>query len=217
MNHRFYLKSNKEQVQIQLKIGLTALVFNSAVFVLSIYSGWYLLFFLILAITLSIVAPFIDIPHLKKSGKLIYHSNLFIAEKAKNDLVKIHGGSLFDYVFVLDKSLTGMERKNYILKQYLEGLLSLMKDFEGHKTIKIQGTTYFLNKRTLNRFGFKTVPTNSIQKFILIYNYFNILISNSVAHKRLTFPKLRNISTFECEIGDLINRKELIEGTLNKL
>ncbi|WP_086000785.1 hypothetical protein [Psychroflexus torquis] len=81
MNHPFYLKPSKEQRQIQIKIGVIALFFNVIVSVLSIVSGLYFFICVSIAITLSIIAPFFDIPALKKQGKLIYYSTLFITEK----------------------------------------------------------------------------------------------------------------------------------------
>ncbi len=219
MNHKYYLKSNKEQNQIQIKIGVIALVFNLIVFALSIFSNLYFLVFLSIIITLSIIAPFFDIPTLKKNKKLIYYSSLFIAEKEKNGIIIIHGGSLFDYFFVIDKKLNGKQRTNFILQKYLEGILNLMDVCEkNHNTsVKIKGTTYILNDRTANKIGLKIIKTDFIQKLILTFNYVNVLISNSIAKRKISFPKLNNIKTFESELNELIKRKEFIRELNNKL
>jgi len=219
MNHKFYLKSNKEQNLIQIKIGILALFLNLIVLALSIFSGLYFLAFLSLIITLSIIAPFFDIPALKKKGKLIYYSSLFIAEKEKNGTIITHGGSLFDYVFVIDKKLNGKQRTNFILQKYLEGILNLMDVCEkNHNTsVKIKGTTYILNDRTANKIGLKIIKTDFIQKLILIYNYANVFISNSIAKRKISFPRMNNIKTFESELNELIDRKEFIRELNNKL
>lgn len=219
MNHNYYLKSEKEQKQIQLKIGLATLILNLIVLTLSLISGWYVLTLLSIAITLSIVAPFFDIPSLKKRGELIYYSSLFITEKEKDGVIIIHGGSLFDYVFVINKKMNGKERTNFILQQYLEGILNLIDIFgKQHNTsVKIKGTTYILNERTANKIGLRIIKTDFVQKLILVYNYVNILLSNSFAKKKLSFPSINNIKTFESEISELIERKEVIEELNNKL
>ncbi|OBX23422.1 MULTISPECIES: hypothetical protein [Bizionia] len=219
MNHKYYLKTQKEQNQIQLKIGLAAFLVNLIVFALSIFSGLYILFLLSVAVTLSIIAPFFDIPALKKSGKLIYYSSLFVAEKELNAQIIIHGGSLFDYVFVIDRNLNGKQRTQFILQKYLEGILNLIDAYEksDDTTIKIKGTTYFLNERTANKIGLKVVKTDFFQKVILIYNYVNLLISNSIAKGKLAFPKLTHIKTFEGELQQLINRKKYLKALHNKL
>jgi len=189
------------------------------VLALSIFSGLYFFPFLSIIITLSIIAPFFDIPTLKKKGELIYYSPLFIAEKEKNGIIIAHGGSLFDYVFVIDKKLTGKQRTNFILQKYLEGILNLIDDCEkNHNTsVKIKGTTYILNDRTAHKIGLKIVKTDFIQKLILIYNYVNVLVSNSIAKKKISFPKMTNIKTFESELKVLIERKEFIRELNTKL
>lgn len=219
MQHNYYLKSRKEQNQIQLKIGVVALFFNLIVLALSILSGLHLLLLISITITLSIIAPFLDTPKLKKNGKLIYYSTLFIAEKEKNGKIIIHGGSLFDYVFVINKNLNGTQRTKFILQKYLEGILNLMETCEknNNTSVKIKGTSYILNERTANKLGLKIIKTDYIQKLILTYNYVNILISNSIAKRKISFPKISNIRTFESELNELIERKEFIQELNSQL
>jgi hypothetical protein len=213
MKHRYYSKTNKKQKQIQLKIGVIALSLNLIVLFFSVLSGLYLLLLLSITITLSIIAPFFDIPAAKKRGKLIYYSSLFIAEKEKKGIIKVHGGSL------IDKSLSGMQRTNFILQKYLEGILNLIKDCEENQntSLKIKGTSYILNERTAKKIGFEIVRTELIQTLILSYNYVNILISNSFAKRKLSFPKLNNVKTFETNLEKLIKRRAFIEKLNERL
>lgn len=219
MNHKFYLKSDKEQKKIQLIIGFVALFINLCILGISLISGIYFLSLLFVIITLSIIAPFFDIPSLKKSGDLIYYSPLFIAEKEKNGIITIHGGSLFDYIFVLDNRLNGTQRTNFILQKYLEGILNLIEENEKkcNTSVKIKGTTYILNDRTANKIGLDITKTDFVKKIILMFNYVNILISNSIAKRKISFPNVNNIKTFESELGQLIEQKEFIKGLNNKL
>jgi len=217
MEHNYYLKSNKEQIQIQLKIGVAALLFNLIILLLSIVIGSYVLVLLSSIITLSIIAPFFDVPTLKKNGKLRYYSSLFVAEKEKNGKITIHGGSLFDYVFVIDRKLTGQQRTNFIIQKYLEGFLNLIETCEKNKNVKIKATTHLLNDRTANKLGFKISKTDFIQKLILRYNYANILLSSSIAKRKISFPKMSSIKTFESELNELTKRKEFIKELNTKL
>lgn len=154
-------------------------------------------------------------PALKKSGKMIYYSQLFIAEKPKDGIIKIHGGTLFDYYFVIDKKMNGKQRKNFIIQEYLQGLLNLIEKYEDESEMKIRGTSYILNNRTAEKMGFKIIKTDFLQKIILGYNYFNILISNSIAKNKLSFPNLNETITFEAHFKQLSKRKDYIEK-LNK-
>lgn len=162
-------------------------------------------------IVLSIVAPFFDVPSLKKSGKLIYYSSLFLTEKPKNELIKIHGGTLFDYFFVIDRKMNGKQRTKLIIQQYLSGLLSLIEEHKDNKQVKIRGTSYIINKKTAEKIGFKVTKTDFSQKAVLTYNYFNILISNSIAKNKLSFPNLGKTRTFEAKISQLIEKKRYLE------
>jgi hypothetical protein len=170
-------------------------------------------------ITLSIIAPFFDTPALKRSGKLIYYSPLFLAEKESNGLIIVHGGTLFDYVFVIDRQLSGRQRTNFIIKSYLEGILNLIEAHEQKKNTVplIRGTTYFLNERTAGRIGMVKVKTDILQQLIMIFNYVNLLVTNSIAKKRLSFPNVSTIKTYQVALRELIKRKKIIEGLHEKL
>ncbi len=134
-------------------------------------------------------------------------------------MIKIHGGSLFDYVFVIDQKMNGKQRVNFIIQQYLEGLLNLIEENENNKTenIKIRGTSYIINDRTAQRIGFTVIKTDYIQKVILLYNYFNVLLTYSIAKGKLLFPKLSQTKTFEAELHELVARKDFIRNLNEKL
>ena len=216
LNHRFYNKNKIEQNRIFIAIATCSFLLIILSILISIYLEIYWIGILTFAITLSIIAPFFDMPSLKKSGKMVYYSSLFIIEKPRDGVIKIHGGTLFDYYFVIDKGMNGKQRTDFIIQQYLEGLLNLVDTYKTNKNMKIRGTSYILNKRTAEKIGFEIVKTNVLQKVILGYNYFNILISNSVAKNKLSFPNLSKTKTFETDICTLLERKEYIKK-LNEL
>ncbi|MBK6266185.1 hypothetical protein JKA74_14160 [Marivirga sp. S37H4] len=200
-------------------IGFCAFILNLPILLIAIYSGIYLIAILSITITLSVIAPFFDTPSLSKSGQLIYYAPLLLAEKEKNNLIIIHGGTLFDYYFVINKDLNGRQRTNFIIKNYLEGILKLIEAYEGkaNDSIKIKGTSYILNERTAKKIGFRTVRTDPIQKVILIYNYVNLTISYSIAKAKLSFPNLKEIKTFEADLNDLIEHKEFLIDFHNRI
>ena len=170
-------------------------------------------------ITLSLVAPFFDVPALKKSGDIIYYSPLFLAEKQKKDKITVHGGTLFDYFFVIDRNLNGRKRMNFILQQYLEGLNRLIDrlEQENSENLTIHGTSYILNERTAQKLGFHVVQTDFLQRCNLIYNYFNLMVANSLAKGKWTFPRLGETKTFEAKLFDLIQRRDFIKNLEEKL
>lgn len=219
LKHGFYLKSKKEQIWIQVRIGFIALLILLLVFLICWGMGFFLPLILGIPIILSVVASFFDVPALNKSGDLVYYSSLFLAEKPKNGKIIVHGGTLFDYVFVIDRSLNGRERSKLIMEQYLEGMVNLIDHLQkdNSENLTIRGTSYILNKRTASKIGFQVVQTDFLQKVILIYNYFNLVCANSLAKGYLTFPKLGEIQTFEAKLDKLMERRKFINSLNKKL
>ena len=119
---------------------------------------------------------------------------------------------MFDYYFVIDKKMNGKQRTNFILQQYLDGLLSLMEQYKENKHLIVKGTSYIINERTAEKMGFKTIKTDTFQKIILNFNFLNVLLSYSIAKNKLSFPAVNNTKTFQAEIGELIERKEYVEN-----
>jgi len=217
--HPFYQKTEKEKKAIQFKVVTIALL----LFIPSLIVAWQTKIFFIAIfvfyLLIMIIAPFIDVPTNQKTGKLIYYSNFLITEKEKNGVVKIHGGTLLDYYFVLNFKWNGQQRTNFILQQYLEGLLNLIETYENgeNKRVKFTGTTYILNARTAEKLGFKTRKIDSVQLLILSMNYFILLTSNSMAKRKLAFPNLRKAISFEANLEDLIEKKILIKTLSDRL
>ncbi|HSI69041.1 MAG TPA: hypothetical protein VK941_02330 [Gillisia sp.] len=217
-DHTFYQKTKKEQSKNLLLIGLAALALNVIVLLVSIYTGWYLLVIFTFAITLSIIAPFFDTPNMVKRGKLDYYSSLFLAENEKEGVINIHGGTLFDYYFVIDRRLNGQQRTNLIIQKFVEGLLNLSKSYKANDhQVKVMGTSYILNERTLKKAGFTVVKTDFLQYAILIWNYFNLTLSLSIAKAKLTFPDIRKVVTFEADLNSLLKRKAFLESLNERL
>lgn len=219
MEHSFYNKTKKQQNKIQLTIAILAAGVVLLSCLLTWISGLFFISLFTFAVVVSIVAPFFDTPAMRKRGKLIYYSPMLIAEKPKDGKIIIHGGTLFDYYFVIDRRMSVKERTNFIIQQYLQGLLDLIEAYENSEQndLTIRGTSYIFNKRTAEKIGFTAIKTDVTQMIILVFNYFNILLSNSIAKKRLSFPNLSNSKTFETNLTQLLEQKHYIAKLNNKL
>ncbi len=215
--HRFYSKPQKEQQKIQLLIALFAVAIILSTVLISWKSGIYFFAIAAFPVVLSLVAPFFDTPSLAKSGDLTYHSALFLSEKPKNRTITIHGGTLFDYVFSINRNDSGKQRTEFIIQQYLEGLLDLIERYNAEENFKIRGTSYIINERTAERMSFKIVKTDFLQTLILTYNYFNLLAMYSIGRGRLSFPSLTQTKTFETTLAELADRRDLICNLNEKL
>lgn len=218
LEHKFYSKSPQDQKKIMVIIGgITGLLAISIIVISVIFRAYFLIF--VIAILLSIIAPFIDAPTGRKNGSLIYYSPLFITTKERKGTIIMHGGTLFDYVFAVDPKLSGAQRKKLIILGYLKGLIKLIEAYEHaqKEDIIVRGTSYIINERTANKIGLKTVKTDASQWFILVFNYIPLTISYSYAKGKLSFPSLSRIKTYEGRMGDLIKQKDRLNALATRL
>ena len=217
MTNRYFQLSDERRKKFQLKLLMLSLliILSSGALILLISPKLIFLVIFIIAILLTVIAPFFDVPSLVKKGDLTYHSLFLLTEKENNKSITVHGGTLFDYYFVLQKDMTRQERKKVVLLEYLKGLKKLLQNTS--EEVKIQGTSYIINERTANKLGLRKVATNSLQHLILFFNYLNLTASISLLNKALVFPKLNNIKTFEGEIGEIKDRESFINGLIEKL
>ncbi|MDN3596339.1 hypothetical protein [Zunongwangia endophytica] len=146
-----------------------------------------------------------------------YESLFLISEKEKNNQITIHGGTLFDYYFTLNKNSSAKERKNLILSEYLKGLLHILDSHKDNLSLEIIGSTYILNQRTAEKMGFDVRKTNMVQLIILILNYPNLICTKSFASKKLSFPNLKEIRTYKANIQSLNNSAATIRKIQNAL
>lgn len=211
-NHPFYQKSKSQKLEFYSKLIGVILMFNLPFAVLAYISNLYVILSFSLFVSLTILAPFIDVPSMVKSGKLQYFSEMLLAERSKHNKVNIHGSSLFDYYFMLNLKQSGKQRTQFILKSFLEGLIHIIDEYENDEQLKICGTSHILNARTAEKLGFELKPRQSTQSLILVFNFFNILTCNYLSKGKLVAPKFSNIKSFEAKISDLkANRERFIQ------
>ena len=217
LKNQYFLLSKKEQKLFQIKLAAISIAIIILLGMVLFFVNTKLLFLLlfVISIVISMIAPFYDIPSLVENGQLKYHSLFLLAEKEKKEVITIHGGTLFDYYFVFSKEMTNRERTKLVLLEYLKGLKNIIKN-TNENTI-IQGTSYIINERTAHKVGLKKVNTNGIQNLILLFNYFNLMVSISLVKKSIHFPNLKNIQTFEGQISAIKSRELFIDKLIDKL
>lgn len=210
MQNKYYQLSSQEKLRFRLKLILLCLLILLPIFYLSYFFQVYVFSAFSLWCVISIVAPFFDVPAMINTGKLKYQSLLLISEKEKNNSITIHGGTLFDYYFVLNEKDSSKQRKNFILLEYLNGIINLMDANKEKPNLKITGTTYILNKRTAEKIGFEALKTSWVQSLILVLNYPNLVVTKSFVNRKLSLPNLNNIQTYHTKIQTLNKNRATI-------
>lgn len=217
LHHQFYSKSRSQQTWLQIKIISLAIAVNLTLLMLFLLIGFSAASLLILcisaSITLSIIAPFLDVPSLVKQGRLVYYSPLLLAEQpARDGTVTIHAGTLFDYCFTLSRRAKSQERRKQVFLGFIKGMIKLIDEYSdtGKSDIKIRATSYIFSEKTAMRIGFRKVNTDFMQRCILYFNYFNLLTSYSFINGGFSLLSIKKVVTFESEIRELIKHKNTL-------
>lgn len=210
MTHNFYTLTPNQQLIFQLKLAAGFILFNLVAGTVLFFIGLPLLIIMVFALSLSVMAPFIDVPSGVKAGNLVYYSPLLLGEKIRNNQLVLHSGCIFDYYFVFDKNHNAQQRKKQVFAAYIDGLLKIINEYEQNPPpqITIKATSYILNPRTAKKVGLTPVTQDAIQTLILYYNYLNLTCSLSMLNRKLTWPKLQKIQTYKGQLDVLIGKKE---------
>ncbi|MBF7074256.1 hypothetical protein ISG33_12690 [Glaciecola sp. MH2013] len=227
MVNRFYALTKSQQVLTQIKLALALFFIFALICALSwlFISPINALFVSIgcFAILLLLYAPFVDVPSGIAQGSLRYLSPFLLAEKEKNNLIVLHGASLFDYFFCFDKEMPAEYRKSEVYKGFIRGLLELISEFEkeqlhlSESSLKVKTTSYIINPRSAQKFGLVQVPTDGLQRVILYLNYISLFVSLSLLNKKPSFPNLKRIYSFEAKLADMAKKKDYLQTLLQKL
>lgn len=209
MKHPYFELTPEQQKAAQLKFACFFLMFNLTVGTLLFFMGMGGLVLLVFALALSIYAPFLDVPSGIKAGNLNYFSPMLIGEKVKDGKLVLHGGSLFDYYFLLDKFDCPLAKKKQTYLMLIDGMLNLITQHENNipTNITIKATSYVLNHRTAHKLGLQSASPDWFRRLILYYNFFNLTCCLSLLNSKLTWPNVHRVQSFQGELDALIAKK----------
>jgi len=166
------------------------------------------------------IGQFIATPIFRLSGVYKYYSPMLIGYMPNNVQIDLHSGGSFDYLFVMRKFKIGVETRNRILTYHLEGLLNIIAQIENGaipKSVIISGTSYFFNKRTLNKLGFELQKPSMFYRINLLLNFIDLIWMYSIAQGHFSIPKIWTANMASIEGGILVDHKDMIEALYRKL
>ena len=114
---------------------------------------FYLLYLIYIPIVQFVATPFFTLVSIYK-----YYSPMLLGCMVKDNQIDLHSGRSFDYLLVIRKYKSRIERRNRLLIFYLERLIYIIKQIENKsitEKVNIVGKSYFFNNRTLYKMGFK--------------------------------------------------------------
>lgn len=166
------------------------------------------------------IGQFITTPIFRLSGIYKYYSPMLLGYMPNNVQIDLHSGGSFDYLFVMRKFKIGIESRNSILTYHLEGLLNIINDIENGlipKSVNIVGTSYFFNKRTLNKLGFELKPPSLFYRINLLANLIDLIWMYSISQGHFSIPKIWTANKASIEGGNLVDKKNIIKELHRKL
>lgn len=176
---------------------------------------FYLLFFVYIPIIQFSFTPFF-----KLIGVYKYYSPMLLGYMANDIQIDLHSGTSFDYLFVMRKYKTGIEIRNRLLIYQLEGLINLINLIE-HKsipeTVRIVGTSYFFNNRTLNKLGFDIENPSLFYRINLFVNFIDLFWMYSLSQGKRSIPKIWHVKKAKITGLKLTESKKAIEALYEKM
>jgi len=214
--HRFYSWSRTKQNLF--------LFFCYSLFFLIILLSFSGLFFghiwsLCLFPLIFIPAQLVDTPTGMRRGRLLYFSPLFLVEQDKDNNFILHGGSLFDFLFVFKWHDAGETARRRLVTDFLSGLLAFTHYLKANDLgdAVVKGSSYFFSYRNAKRYGFDVDSTAQSQQIILSMNYIVILATYSFTRGKLALPPISHMKTVQSTGATLIKHQERLSSSLTRI
>jgi hypothetical protein len=166
------------------------------------------------------IVRFLTTPFLKKIGFYKYYSPMFMTMPLGRNYYDLHLGTSWDLLKRTDLN------PRLIITHLAEGLICLSEAIEKNQismNSKFKGNTFYLNGKSIERFGFSTRKMNWFEFILFVINYTELCILNSIVKKKLYFVPWKNVLIVTCSAKDIIANKvkyisilDLMERSRNK-
>ena len=175
----------------------------------------YLLFFFYIPIGQFSFTPFFTLV-----GVYRYYSPMLLGYMPSNTQIDLHSGGSFDYLFVMRKYKSGIEKRKRLLLFQLEGLkniIQLIEDKVVPESVTIVGTSYFFSDRTVQKIGFELIEPSLFYRINLFVNILDLVWMYSLAQGKWAIPKVWQAKKVQITGQKLVEHKAQLEALYDKL
>lgn len=205
---KFYTLPKSVQWVLAVVFSLVGIVIPFAVINIVYFPFWF-----ITIPVIKTICHFSVVPLMRLSGLIIYYSPMLLAIRTDDNILELHNGTVFDYILNMKWRHKGSYASKYIMINYLNGLLKIIKEVEEKKipgNITILGISYIINKKTAEKLGFTVEKPSTYRRMLFLIDYFTLFLMYSYSKGKIAFPNVFDPKKIKISSGKLVESKEKI-------
>jgi len=174
-------------------------------------------------LALPVIAPLLNlssVPFFRLIGYFKYLNPYVLSTVQNNKKYDLHNIFTFDYLVNFKWSDRGINVQRTLMAHYFKALLTIIERIENDQlnpNVKIVGHSYFFNDRTADRLGFKISKASIFWTLNSVLQFVELSYLYSFSKGKWAFPKFWKVKRAEIIGSDLVTKKELLEGLVEKL
>ncbi|KXX69408.1 hypothetical protein [Flammeovirga sp. SJP92] len=168
---------------------------------------------------LTPIINFSSVPLFKLMGYYKYLNPYVISTVQTDKKYDLHNITTFDYFVNFKWSDRGSYVQKTMLHHYFKALITIINRIENNELspdVKIVGNSYFFNKRTAERLGFKISRASLFWTLNSIIQFFELSYLYSFSKGKLQIPKFWNVKRAEIIGRELVTKKDILEELVRK-
>lgn len=172
---------------------------------------------------LPILAPFLNlvsVPFFRLIGYYKYLNPYVLSTVQTDKQYDIHNIFTFDYLVNFKWKERGKYAQRTLLGHYFKALLTIVERIENEQLspeVKIVGNSYFFNKRTAEKLGFKISDASFFWKLNSILQFIELTYLYSFSQGKWALPKFWKVKRAEIIGSELVTKKEFLEELVKKI
>ncbi len=172
---------------------------------------------------LPFLAPFLNlvsVPFFRLIGYFKYLTPLVISTVQTEEQYDLHNVFTFDYLVNFKWADRGKKVQKTLLQHYFKALLVIIGRIESGQLsseVNIVGHSYFFSDRTAEKLGFTISKASSFWVINSALQFIELSYLYSFSQGKWAMPKFWKVRRAEISGTDLLTKKELLKGLVNRL
>ncbi len=172
---------------------------------------------------LPLLAPFLNlvsVPFFRLIGYYKYLNPYVISTVQTDEKYDLHNVFTFDYLVNFKWADRGKKAQKILLAHYFKALITIIKRIEDNELspeVEIVGHSYFFSDRTAEKLGFTVSKAGAFWIVNSALQFIELTYLYSFSQGKWAMPKFWNVRRAAIVGSDLVKKKEIIEGLVERL